>query len=162
VTRQETRAKDAPISDERRADCVEKSLCDEGARRVHRSPGEVVVRIMATASVFALAACQSTVTHRQRIPFSQGAAELVVTSVGSALGEEKYELSYDNGTRKQVFFRGANFSEFHVGERDGKLVIQMCRGWIDHAEPILTGNAKDPQLERLNLDWNCLDKSHEA
>ena len=62
----------------------------------------------------------------------------------------------------QVFFRGANFSEFHVGERDGKLVIQMCRGWIDHAEPILTGNAKDPQLERLNLDWNCLDKSHEA
>jgi hypothetical protein len=122
----------------------------------------VVVRFFVLASILALAGCRETVTHRQRIPFSHGNAELVITSVGGALGEERYELSYNNGSRKQTFFRGANFAEFNTGERDGKFVIQICRGWIDHAEPILVGNPKDPQLVRLNLDWNCLDKSHEA
>jgi hypothetical protein len=122
----------------------------------------MVVKMLAIVGTLALGACHNTVTHRESIAFSHGKAELVITSVGSALGEEKYELSYNNGDHTQTFFRGANFSEFHTGERDGILVIQMCRGRIDHAEPILAGNPKDPQIERLNLDWNCLEKSHEA
>jgi hypothetical protein len=122
----------------------------------------VVVRALAVIPLAVVAGCSNTVTHRQQVPFSQGSATLVITSVGGALGEERYELSYNNGSHAQTFFRGANFSEFHAGERDGKFAIRMCRGWIDHAEPILVGNPKDPQLVRLNLDWNCLDKSHEA
>ncbi|WP_156029848.1 hypothetical protein [Sphingomonas sp. URHD0057] len=120
------------------------------------------MRIIAALGLLALSGCQGTVMHRESIPFSQGTAELVITSVGGALGEEKYELKYRNGDHTETFFRGANFSEFHAGERDGKFVIQMCKGWIDHAEPILYGNRRNPQFVRLNLDWNCRDKSHAA
>jgi len=109
-----------------------------------------------------LAGCGGTVTRQEAIPFSHGEIELVVTSVGSALGEERYELSYDNQGERQTFFSGANFSEFDVSERDGKVALQLCRGFIDKAEPFLTGNIEGEfELVRLNLDWNCRDESRE-
>ena len=109
-----------------------------------------------------LAGCGETVTHRERIPFSRGNVELVITSVGSALGEERYELKFMNGNHAQTFFRGANFSEFKSAERDGKFAIQICKGWIDHAEPIGVGEGENFDVIRLDLNWNCLDKRHDA
>ena len=115
-----------------------------------------------SVAMLLLTACGSTVTHRERIPFSKGAVELVITSVGSALGDEQYELKFDNGGKSQTFFRGANFSEFHAFERGAKFNIQMCKGFIDHAEPIGIGNGEKFALVRLDLNWNCIDPRHEV
>jgi hypothetical protein len=106
-----------------------------------------------------LGACGNTVTHQERIPFSHGNVELVITSVGSAIDGEKYQLIFQNGKRPQIFFTGWNFTEFKAAERNGKLSIQMCRGHIDHAEAIAV---TDTELIWPDLNWNCLDKSHEA
>jgi hypothetical protein len=127
----------------------------------------VVVSRLTTAFLVAitlptLAGCSETVTHRERIPFSRGNVELVITSVGSALGDERYELKFMNGSEAQTFFRGANFSEFQATERDGKFAIQMCKGWIDLAEPIGVGESDNFNVVRLDLNWNCLDKRHAA
>ena len=108
-----------------------------------------------------MSSCGSTVTHRQIIPFSKGKVELVVISVGGALGEERYRLSFDNGGKQQEFFRGTNFSEFNVSERGSKLLIQMCHGGIDRAEPIGIGELEGFRIVRLDLDWNCKDKSND-
>jgi hypothetical protein len=102
------------------------------------------------------------VTERSRISFSGGDIEFILTSVGSAMDGEKYELKFKNNGKTQTFFTGWNFSEFHAVERNGKFAIQMCRGQIDHAEPIAIGNPENMKLVRLDLSWNCLDKSHEA
>ena len=102
------------------------------------------------------------VTESREIPFSGGSFRLIRTSVGSAMDGEKIELIFDGNGRKQVFFRGWDFSEFNTNEQDGKLAIQMCRGWIDHAEPISVGSPENLRLVRLNLNWNCSDKSHDA
>ena len=124
------------------------------------------MRLIALTSILSVAAllsaCSETVTHRERIAFSKGAVELVITSVGSALGEERYELKFNNGGKIQTFFRGANFSEFNALEQEGKFTIQLCKGWIDLAEPIGLGENEDFEVVRLNLDWNCKDKRHEV
>lgn len=110
-----------------------------------------------------LQSCSSTVTERRAIQFSSGQIELVRTSVGSALGEERIKLIHRNDSDSRTFFEGANFSEFNVGERNGKLHIQMCGGFIEKAEPILVGNPEATfRLVRLDLDWNCRDKSRET
>ena len=114
------------------------------------------------ASMVFLTACGSTVTHRELIPFSGGKVELVITSVGSALGDEKYELKFDNGGTSQTFFRGANFSEFRAAERGAKFAIQMCKGFIERAEPIGIGQGERFKVVRLDLNWNCVDPRHEA
>lgn len=93
---------------------------------------------------------------------SGGKTKLVRTSVGSAIDGEKIELIFDNDGKHQRLFSGWNFSEFQAGERGGKLTIQMCKGWIEHAEPIAVGTGEQLRLVRLDLDWNCVDKSHEA
>lgn len=111
----------------------------------------------------ALPSCRSAVTERRAIQFSGGQIELVRTSIGSALGEERIELIHENNGDRRTFFEGANFSEFNVSERSGKLHIQMCRGFIEKAEPILLGNPEATfRLVRLDLDWNCRDKSQET
>ena len=107
--------------------------------------------------------CSETVTHKEKIPFSKGVVDLEVTSVGGALGDEQYKLTFDNGGNPQTFFRGSNFSEFHAGQRGGKFAIQMCKGWIDRAEAIGVGRSEaNFEIVRLDLDWNCKEKAHEA
>ena len=110
----------------------------------------------------ACAIAKNAIFSEEPIAFSTGAVELVITSVGSALGEERYELKVVNAGKIQTFFRGANFSEFKAFEQEGRLTIQLCKGWIDLAEPIGVGENKDFQVVRLNLDWNCKDKRHEV
>ena len=119
-------------------------------------------RVLSLALPLILFGCAAEVTHRQTVPFSKGHLELVVSSVGGALGEERYELKFQNQGEPRTFFRGANFSEFNVAERGGKLAIQMCRGLIDHAEPIGISSGDTFQLVRLDLDWNCKEKSREV
>jgi hypothetical protein len=102
------------------------------------------------------------VTENRDIPLSVGKVKLVRTSVGSAIDGEKIELIFDNGGKQQRFFTGWNFSEFQTGEREGKLAIQMCKGWIEHAEPIAVGTGEQLKLVRLDLNWNCVEKRHEA
>ena len=102
------------------------------------------------------------VTESRAIPFSGGSVRLIRTSVGSAIDGEEIELIFDGNGKRQVFFRGWNFSEFNTREQGGRLTIQMCKGWIDHAEPISVGNPENLRLVRLNLNWNCSDKSHDA
>ncbi|WP_428028545.1 hypothetical protein [Altererythrobacter sp.] len=110
-----------------------------------------------------LAGCGETVTERSSINFSGGTIELVRTSIGGATGDERIELSFENGGETSDFFEGSNFSEFNVSERDGRILIQMCRGRIAKAEPFLIGDIEgDFQVKRLDLDWNCKDKRHEA
>lgn len=122
-----------------------------------------VVRRLATATlVIILAGCGKTVTHQETIPFSRGKVELVITSVGGALGDEEYELKFHNGNHTQTFFRGANFSEFAAHEQGSKFTIQLCNGFIDRAEPIGIAKHEEYGLVRLELDWNCKDKSREA
>ena len=87
---------------------------------------------------------------------------MVVTSIGGALGDERYELRFMNGKNRQTFFRGANFSEFSAEEKGKKFSIHLCGGWIDHAEPIGVGQLENFFIVRLNLDWNCLDKKRET
>ena len=110
----------------------------------------------------ALAGCGETVTHREMIPFSRGKVELVITSAGGALGEERYELMFRNGNETQTFFRGTNFAEFVATQKGNKFGIQLCRGSIDHAEPIGVGQGENFNVVRLDLDWNCTDKSRES
>ncbi|MGZ2411150.1 hypothetical protein ACUXST_000547 [Sphingomonas sp. F9_3S_D5_B_2] len=118
-----------------------------------------MVKIAALAAVLALSGCQDTVTHRERIRFSRGSVELVITSVGSAIDGEKYQLAFNRGEKSQTFFTGWDFSEFHVAERTGRIQIQMCKGHIEQADPIAI---TDTDLVWPELNWNCLDKSHEA
>jgi hypothetical protein len=114
-----------------------------------------------SATAFATAACGETVTHRENIPTSFGDVRLVITSVGGALGEERYELLYQKGEAKEVFFRGINFAEFKVEQRGKKIRIQLCRGSIEKADPVyLNGNLTSPPV-RLDIDWNCQDKTRE-
>lgn len=112
--------------------------------------------------VLMIGGCSETVTHRENVATPFGKVELIITSVGSALDGERYELKYRNGSKDQTFFTGWSFSEFKPEERDGKFLIQMCTGWIEHAEPILIRGGESLRLVRLNIDWNCLDKRHEA
>ncbi len=119
----------------------------------------VLAKVIPASMVF-LTACGSAVAHRERIPFSGGEVELVITSVGSALGDEKYELKFDNGGKSQTFFIGANFSEFRASERGSKFSIQMCKGFIDHAEPIGVDQGEKFDVVPLDLDWNCADPRH--
>jgi hypothetical protein len=114
--------------------------------------------VVAAASVL-LFGCDGTVTRRERVPFSRGSVELVITSVGSAIDGEKYELIFNNGGKTETFFKGWNFSEFHVVERAGRLQIQMCKGHIEQADPIAV---RDTELIWPDLNWNCPDKSHET
>jgi hypothetical protein len=102
------------------------------------------------------------VTHRETIPFSDGQVELVITAAGGALGNEYYELTFKNGDSAQTFFRGANFSEFAAAQKGNKFAIHLCNGLIDRAEPIDLGERKNYDVVRLELDWNCTDKSREA
>lgn len=88
--------------------------------------------------------------------------ELTISSVGGALGEERYELEFRNGSKTQSFFRGSNFSEFNAAQTGNKFGIQLCKGSIDHAEPIGVGEGENFKVVRLSLDWNCADKSREA
>jgi len=120
------------------------------------------VRIAAfTLAALLTSSCAADkVTEARDIPLSTGKVKLVRTSVGSAIDGEKIELIY--GSNGKPFFVGWNFSEFQTAEREGKLVIQMCKGWIEHAEPILVGTGSQSKLMRLDLDWNCQDKSQEA
>ena len=118
-----------------------------------------MVRASILVAALSLAGCQETVTHRERIPFSPGPIELIISSHGSAIDGEKYELSFNDGNKTQVFFKGWNFSEFHAAERGGRVQIQMCKGHIEEADPIAVG-ATDLIWPELN--WNCVDKSHQA
>ena len=118
-----------------------------------------MVKLLAAVAGLALAGCQGTVTHRERIPFSGGDVELLITSVGSATDGEKYELTFNGGKKRQLFFSGWNFREFHAVERDGKFQIQMCEGHIEEADPIAI---TDTRPVWPDLNWNCIDKSHEA
>ncbi len=113
-------------------------------------------------ALLALSGCGETVTHREMIPFSRGNVELVITSVGGALGDQRYELSFRNGNDKQTFFRGANFSEFAAAQKGSKLAIHLCKGSIDHAEAIGVGQGENYDVVRLDLDWNCRDTRQEA
>ena len=115
-----------------------------------------------TTTMFVLAGCSETVTHRENIPISHGTVELVITSVSGALGDERYDLKYKNGSEVETFFSGANFSEFSVAQKGEKLNIHLCRGWIDLAQPIAVGEGKNLKIVRLNLDWNCINKGAEA
>ncbi len=113
-------------------------------------------------ALLVLSSCGGTVTHRETIPFSRGKVELVITSVGGALGDERYELSFKNGNDTQTFFQGANFSEFAAAQKGSKLAIHLCNGFIDRAEPIGIGQGENYDIVRLDLDWNCADKSRES
>jgi hypothetical protein len=106
--------------------------------------------------------CTDEVTHREKIRTSFGEVILTVSSVGTALDGERYDLTFRNGSKEQKFFTGWNFSEFHAGERGGKLLLQMCHGWIERAEPISVGAPTEPRLVRLNIDWNCKDQANDA
>ena len=117
--------------------------------------------LFTSVAVAFLAGCGGEITHRERIPFSSGAVELVITSVGGALGDERYELISSPEGRSQTFFRGANFSEFSASQQGDVFALHFCKGWIDHAEPIMVGNKDDLRLVRLSLDWSCSDKRHE-
>jgi hypothetical protein len=119
----------------------------------------VVVRFVAFACVLALAGCRDTITRREKIPFSRGPVELVITSVGSAIDGEKYQLTFNGGKKPQTFFTGWNFTEFHVAEQSGRIQVQMCRGHIEQADPIAI---TDTELVWPELNWNCIDKSHQA
>jgi hypothetical protein len=109
-----------------------------------------------------LSGCSETVTHREMIPFSHGRVELVVSSFGGALGDERYDLKFKNGSDVQTFFSGSNFSEFSVAQKGKKLSIHLCAGSIEHAEPVGVGKGENFEIVRLNLDWNCADESTEA
>ena len=109
-----------------------------------------------------LTGCGETITHKQTYSLPQGKFQLVVSSIGGALGEERYELKNLSSSQSQTFFSGANFSEFAVGFKGDKLRIQMCKGFIDHAEPLSFASNGNIQLIRLDLDWNCKDKRQEA
>jgi hypothetical protein len=126
----------------------------------------VVVKIagaaLATMSMLAASCAADKVTESRDIPLSEGKVRMVRTSVGSAIDGEKIELIFDDGGKQQRFFTGWNFNEFQAGEREGKLAIQMCKGWIEHAEPIAVGAGDQLKLVRLDLNRNCVDKSHEA
>jgi hypothetical protein len=102
------------------------------------------------------------VTERATVPFSAGPVEFVRTSVGSAIDGEEYELKFHNGGKTQTFFKGRNFTEFHPAERNGKFAIQICHGSIEQADPILIGEGENLRVVRLDIDWNCQDKSHDA
>ena len=106
-----------------------------------------------------MSGCHGTVTHRETIPFSRGSVELVITSEGSGIDGEKYQLTFNGGKKPQTFFTGWNYSEFHVAEHSGRIQIQMCKGHIEKADPIAITNT---ELVWPDLNWNCLDKSHEA
>ena len=121
----------------------------------------VTAMLSAAVAATALVSCSETVTHREQIPFSHGKVELVITSSGGALGNESYTLRFKKGGKTQTFFRGVNFGEFAVAQKGEKLAIHLCRGQIDHAEPIGVGG-EDFDVVRLDLDWNCTDKSREA
>ena len=118
-----------------------------------------MVRFLALAGVLAMSGCHGTVTHRETIPFSRGSVELVITSEGSGIDGEKYQLTFNGGKKPQTFFTGWNYSEFHVAEHSGRIQIQMCKGHIEKADPIAITNT---ELVWPDLNWNCLDKSHEA
>ena len=83
----------------------------------------------------------------------------MITSVGSAIDGEKYQLTFTGGKKPQTFFTGWNFTEFHAAQRAGRVQIQMCRGHIEQADPIAIS---DTELVWPDIDSNCLDKSHEA
>ena len=122
---------------------------------VNARPGLAALAIL-------MSGCSSTVTNRQVFSFDGAKFELVVTSIGGALGEERYELIQLSDGEEKTFFQGGNFSEFNVAARNGKLLVQMCHGFIDRAEPMLLGSGENLRLIRLNLDWNCKDKRREA
>ena len=108
----------------------------------------VVFRVaaLAIALVAQIGGCTETVTQREIVKTSIGDLTLVVTSVGTALDGERYDLTFRNGSKEQTFFTGWDFAEFHAGERNGKLLLQMCHGWIERAEPISVG-----QLTRVDF-----------
>ena len=118
--------------------------------------------IAATILVVFAGGCTDEVTHRERIKTSFGEVILTVSSVGTALDGERYDLTFPNGSKEGKFFTGWNFSEFQVGERAGKLLLQMCHGWIERAEPVSVGVPTKSKLVRLNIDWNCKDQPNDA
>jgi len=126
----------------------------------------VVVTVKAAVATIALAllvaGCSDKVTHREKLKTSFGEVTFVISSVGTAIDGERYDLIFENGFKEQKFFTGWDFNEFEAHERDGNMHLQMCHGWIEHAEPILIGHPPNVRLVRLKIDWDCLDKTHDV